>query len=119
MKQGHGRASALTELLLCLGGPIVWALHLFGLYGGATLACVPTTTDHIDLASLAATLTLTAVAAVLGLMLWQATRRWPQHAEHRGATRFLRRVSFVLGGIAIVAIVWSTVPVLLLYPCGA
>jgi hypothetical protein len=119
MNQGHRRASAPTELLLCLGGPIVWALHLFGLYGGATLACLPTTTQHIAFASLAKTLTLASVLAVLGLMMWQAKRRWPRGADHVAATRFLGSVSLVLSGTALVAIVWSAVPVLLLRPCGS
>jgi hypothetical protein len=118
MMQGHRRVSTLTELLLCLGGPIVWALHLFGLYGGATLACLPTTTEHFAFARIAETLTIASVATVLGLMAWQAQRRRSQGADHLDGTRFLRLVSLILGSTALVAIAWSTVPVLVLPPCG-
>jgi ABC-type xylose transport system permease subunit len=118
MKQGHARARTLTELLLCLGGPIVWALHLFGLYGGATLACLPSTSDHIAFASFAENLTFISVAAVLGLIVWQAKRRWSQGADHLHAFSFLRLVSLVLASTALVAIFWSSVPLLLLPRCG-
>ena len=110
------------ELLLCLGGPMVWAAHLFGLYGAETLACLNSAARHSTaFHAFATAYTLAAVATVLGLMAWQAVRGWRRGAAHHQAdgALFLRSVSIVLGCAALVAISWSTLPTLMLPSCAA
>jgi hypothetical protein len=114
-------ARTVGELLLCLGGPIMWAAHLFGLYGTETLACLDSAARHsAAFQAFATAYTLAAVVTVLGLMAWQAMRgRRRSAAQHQGdGALFLRSVSIVLGCAALVAIAWSALPIYMLPSCA-
>jgi hypothetical protein len=64
------RTRPLTAYLLCLVGPVIWAGHLFLLYGGATLICLgpPTAGSRIFLvfAAIVTASALTGLAFALG-----------------------------------------------------
>lgn len=115
------RTSTVAELLLCLGGPLIWATHLFVLYGASTLACLNTTARHsASFYAFALAFTLMAILAVLALMAWQAARARIRDTPRDQADggRFLRAISIVLGSAGLLAIVWGTLPVLMLPSCS-
>lgn len=121
MNEVRTHKSTVAELLLCLGGPLIWAVQFFALYGAATLACLNTTATHSTLFfTFAVAVTLVALLAVAGLTAWQVSRMGrlaTAGAQVEGA-RFLRAISVVLGGAALLAIVWGTLPVLVLPTCA-
>ena len=116
MRRERATTGVTAELLLCLSGPLLWAAHFFVLYGAATLACVASNGRYRNaFPSFAVIVTLAAMAVVLGLAKWQAGRtRW-QNAE---VTSFLRVLSILLAGAAVLAMLWALLPVLILPMCG-
>lgn len=112
----------VSELLLCLGGPIIWAVHFFVMYGASTLACLNSSARHsTPFFVFAFSLTLVAIFAVLGLTAWQVARA--SHRETSGdqtdGRRFLRTISILLGSATLLAIAWATLPLLMLPSCSS
>jgi hypothetical protein len=88
----------MRSWLILLGGPIVWAVHFFGLYGIAEFA------PHVGLV-----LALTVVCVVGELVLLQRAARLPADDSF---TRWRRSVA--VGGVALslVAVTWQALPAL-------
>ena len=121
MNQVRAHTGTIAELLLCLGGPLLWAAQFYALYGAATLACLKRTEPHsASFFAFAVASTLLTLLAVAGLGAWQVARRG--HLAQAGAevdgARFLRAISIVLGAAAALAILWGTLPVLVLSSCS-
>lgn len=114
------RTNTVAELLLCLGGPLVWATHLFVLYGAGTLACLNTTARHsASFYAFALAFSVAAILAVLALIAWQVGRaRQRNTSDQADGSRFLRAISIILGAAGLLAIVWGTLPVLMLPSCS-
>jgi hypothetical protein len=121
MNEQRAHLSTVAELLLCLSGPLIWAAQFFVLYGAVTLACLNTAAPlNATFFAFAVAVTLVTLLAVAGLTAWQVSRIGRQAragAEADGA-RFLRAVSIGLGGAAVLAILWGTLPLLVLPACA-
>lgn len=104
----------------------IWALHLVALYGLQGLACASAWHRH----SLAGqplvfwawlVLTLLALAAIgwLGLRAWRCRRDTAGAAAGVGLrlARFGCRLTLLVAAIALVAVVFTVVPVFMLAPC--
>ena len=120
MSELFNRMSAAFELILCLGGPLIWAMHLFILYGAATLACLDVTcSQNASYVFFAMALTVMAMIAVAGLMVWQSARaRQANAGDPADGSRFLRVMSIMLGNAALLPILWGALPVLMLPTCS-
>jgi hypothetical protein len=115
---------SIGAFILALGGLLVWAAHFALLYGVQTAFCIVipdgwrTTTLHI------AGLALTAVAVAVLLGLAGRPRLRTQAGSHResandtDSARFLRQVSMAGASLALLAMLWAAVPLLLLPACG-
>jgi hypothetical protein len=106
MSMTRNCAGSIGELTVPLTGPAVWAAHLFTLYGAEALLCSMPTPSVAMLWFAAMAATAIAAILLLGFMLWQA-RRKNRHA----ATRFfLRELSLVLAGLALLGVLWTSLP---------
>lgn len=107
---------SLSEGLLFLAAPTIWAMHFFVLYGAQTWICaVSSRPDFLfSVVTVAATL-----AALLGLVVILK----PQLGLHRVASEpretpvFLRLLYVGLAGLAALGIVWAAFPASLLTAC--
>jgi len=109
-------------LMIAMGGLIVWAAHFALLYGAQTTFCTVAASDWSasDLRIGGLLLTAAAVAALLALA--GRPRQRPQEGSRwevgPDSARFLRRISVAGAGLALLAMLWATVPLLLLRACG-
>jgi amino acid transporter len=104
---------------------LVWAVHFLAIYGAQATACVRAAPDtELFGQPLVPTLVLglTAVAllavAAVGLLAW---RRLPSGMTAQAGEeqpRFLRWLTVGTALFAALAILWETLPVLVLPPCG-
>lgn len=116
------RTSAAGKALLFLGGPIIWAAHFFLIYGAQTLFCMSAGARRSgDFASYALPGTVLAIAAVMVLLTRQLVQvgREGTEADERDGYRFLRHGSIVLATAALLALIWSAVPLIVLTACPA
>lgn len=111
------RASPFThDFLLLFSGPLIWALHFIAIYGFTGVLCARPGTNASWLGLSVATwvLVAAAVAAVAAIAACMAVAPRDTARENR---RFVRWVARGLGGLAIVAIAWETMSVLLIQGC--
>lgn len=92
--------------LRMFAGPIVWALHFTVIYGLTGIACARGLVGAVPWGVLLATLV---AGAVCLLMMVRELRRGPG---------FLPWMAAGLAGFALLAIIWETVPVLVVRPCA-
>jgi hypothetical protein len=95
-------------------GPVVWAAHFFAIYASTALVCARTGPAAVTVIALVGGATLVAAA----LLVWTIAAS----ARDRGASptpwqAFNRRLTMTTAGLALVAVVFETLPVLLLPPC--
>ena len=115
---------SIGAFILALGGLLVWAAHFTLLYGAQTAFCTVSPDSWSDTGLRIAGLALTAVAVGVLLGLAGRPRLHTQAGSHRGSAkdrdsaRFLRQVSMAGAALALLAVVWATVPLLLLPACG-
>jgi hypothetical protein len=83
---------------ILLGGPIVWAVHFFGLYGIAEFA-----------PNIALVLALTVICVGAVLFLLQRAVRLPAEDPF---TRWRRSVALGGFGLSFVAVIWQALPAL-------
>lgn len=119
MSPAQTSTRSITGLAFVLTGPAIWAAHFFALYATEEFIC-----DGGPLAAAAAAvrpigLTITVIAvAVLSIFLsWQAV----QDLRTKRATAIdayaFHKVSVGLAAIALLAVIWSALPVMLLPAC--
>jgi hypothetical protein len=114
------RANFAILLASVLAGLLIWAVHFLVIYGVTGLACAGRFADArvlgigiLELTIVAATvLALLAAATVL-----VRTLRSGKRAEG-GTLPFLRWVAAMVAVLALVAIAWGGLPVLLVPECG-
>lgn len=109
MTAAHRRAGTAASVRL-LGPAAIWALHFFALYAAQTVFCTWAGAAVSMLFVIAAGL---AAASVL-VWLMSAPMRAGQGGE---ATRFVDLAGFALSALSLCAIVWQTLPALLLPSC--
>lgn len=86
-------------------GVAVWALHFAAIYAAAALACARD--QPAVVMPVASAVTLVAVVVLMSI----AWRGWARRA------RFDYWMSATVAGLALLAVTWEAVPVLLLLPC--
>lgn len=109
-------ASPFTRtVLLIFSGPLVWAAHFLAVYVLAALACARRFA-HVEWLGRGVTqwgislLTLAAVAAILGLILFQ-------HRRRLDSSRFVQQMTLALGLLSVMAIVWEALPAFVVPAC--
>ena len=107
MSAARHRARSIKGLGFVLAGSAIWAVHFFVL----SLAAA----DAVRLISLTAT--TIAVAALLVFLGWQGPRGWRrQRAAAIDAVAY-RDISMGLAVMALLAVIWSALPAILLPLC--
>lgn len=105
-------------MLSVLAGPLIWALHFLLIYVFNGIVCArPGPQDAwmgIALSSWAIIAFGLAALAAMALIHLRQRRRLPQ----AGDPRFLPWLAGALSLLSAVTIVWETIPVLFMPPCG-
>lgn len=94
------------------GGLIVWTVHFLGVYLISSLADVAATADDPAwrMAGLAFSLACVLAAA---LLLWMSVRRLRLAGD--GPTRFSDQLAALGAAVAVIAIIWQSLPTLIGY----
>ena len=101
-----------------LAGPAIWAVHFFVLYASEGFLCAAgplAAADAVRLISLTAT--TIAVAALLVFLGWQAQRGWRRQRAAAIDAGAYRDISMGLAVLALLAVIWSALPAILLPVC--
>ncbi len=104
------------DFLLLFSGPLVWALHFVTIYGFTGVLCARAGANGSWLGLSTATWVLGAAALVAAAAIAACMAVAPREGApaHR---RFVRWVARGLGALALVAIAWETMSVLLVPGC--
>jgi hypothetical protein len=109
-----------TDLLRLVTGPAVWFAHFTVVYGAEALICTPPIGSPRAMVwtGLAATIAALAALIAFAMMLWR--ERIPEEAphEHTGAA-FLRAAPLLLAVLAMLAVIWTSLPIAALSACTA
>ena len=103
------------DFVLCLFGPIVWAMHFFTMYGAEALACTRSPDQGLRLP--AALATAAALASLTAFLIWQIRRR--PHRVAADSVRFLSEVGIALAAMSMLAVFAVAWPVLHLPICAS
>jgi hypothetical protein len=115
---GPGFASATLRML---SGLLIWAAHFLAIYAFTALACA----RHWSQASwlgigvipwVIGAATLAAATTTL-VVIWLALRNTRSSASRNNASSFLPWMTAAFGGLALMAILWEALPVLLVPTC--
>lgn len=109
------RTGSIIPLVAMITGPIVWAAHLFLLYGAATLACLTPDASEPVFRIFAVIVSLAMVAG----LAWFIIRQAGQLREDSSSERFNAIVTIVLAGLSILAMIWTALPVAVIAHCAA
>jgi hypothetical protein len=116
------RIRPVGELWLYLSGPIVWAVHFSLLYGLEALICSGFGRSSLGRQFWLIALGLTAVALIT--LVWFTARQLALRRHDHNATRktnrssFYRDMSIALVGLAMIGVLWSTLPALVVPVCA-
>ena len=129
------RAFERDSLFSLIAGPLVWTVHFLTLYIFTAIACAHGFFDHeifgVRVVPLAGgAVTLVAVALILDALLL-SYRRWrgkpsdgepaplPPHDRNDVASRrrFMAYAGFLLSGLALIATIWETLPLVFFASC--
>ena len=111
------RSSSFThDFLLLFSAPLVWALHFVAIYGFTGILCARPGANAPWLGLSVATWVLIAAGLAAAAAIVACLAVAPRDAV-RENRRFMRWVARGLGGLAIVAIAWETMSVLLIPGC--
>ena len=109
-------SSAGHDLLLLFAGPIVWGLHFLSIYGFTGMACARPVGGAQGLGLSWQGWAVIAAGAVAAGVLVACLRARPRsNLVHN--REFLRVTGLALNGLALLAIVWETLAVVLLPGC--
>lgn len=112
----------MMRLFLVTAGFFAWAAQFTVVYGATSLACfrgfADVTLDGVGVvpATIAAA-TLVALT-VTGMVIVVALARWRRLAKGPDAAHFLNVSTILVSGLAVVAIVWTGLPALILPACA-
>ena len=116
MNAEHQSIRSIREFTSVLTGPAIWSAHFFALYATEALLCTFPTITNGQLLLIALTVTVMAVAALVLFLSRQALQS-ARHVDVPADSRFLRGVSIALAAIAMLAVIWGILPVILLPAC--
>jgi hypothetical protein len=104
----------MFDLMFALAGPIVWAVHFFGLYLAESFLCPPALSSASAIIRPFAVI-LTVIA--LMVLVWlRMNARAP--AEMSSGTSNPLSFQRPLVDISIVAVVWTSIPIFLIDACS-
>lgn len=114
--------------LLIFSGPIIWALHFVAIYGFTGIACARALHEVAWLGigavswfiGISCLLALGAIAAIAALTAKKRNRMPPAGVNTMRAEKhsFIGSMTIMLGMLAAIAIIWETLPVLLVPACA-
>lgn len=103
------RSRPLSDLLLAIAGPVIWAGHFFGLYlSEAVLCAAPGSLTEMLTRSIGVGLTIVALAMLAALTAMPAGRD-----SSRAHFAFARPLSM----LSMLAVLWTFIPMTLLPAC--
>ena len=107
----------MSDLLLALAGPMVWAGHFFGLYLTEAVLCSTPAPAGAQVRWIGAGLTVIALAALAAFAL---RHRHGFHLFACDATGASAALSFAgpLTIVSILAVLWTSIPLFLLPACA-
>ena len=129
------RAFERDSLFSLIAGPLVWTVHFLTLYILTAIACAHGFFDHELLGIrvvplIGGAVTLVAVALILdgGVLAYRRWRGKPSEGQpaplppHDGndvasRRRFMAYAGLLLSGLALIATVWETLPILFFATC--
>jgi hypothetical protein len=102
----------LTDLLLALAGPIVWAGHFIGVYLTEALLCpAQGSATHAIVRAIGGVLTVLALAALFALVM----RNRRDDRAGRSTELFF---ALPLTLLSVLAVLWTSLPLLVLPACA-
>lgn len=106
-----------AQLVFVVGGLIVWGAHFLLIYPLNAIACTRGFASAAPLTILA--LTVLALAALAAIVYAAATNRGPLLVRPGDRNQaLLRMLAISIALLAGVAVVWETVPILMIPPCA-
>lgn len=119
------RAAPFTQSFLYLtGGLIIWAVRFLAIYPFTALACARgwSQASLAGIGMVPLVMSLSAIVAVLGCaaILLRALARMGDRSSDEIAqnARFVHVVAASVAALAILAMIWETLPVLFISTCG-
>lgn len=105
------------QLVFVVGGLIVWGAHFLLIYPFNAIACTRGFAAVAPLTILA--LTVLALAALAAIVYAAARNRGPLRARSGDPNQaLLRMLAIGIALLAAVAVVWETIPVVMIPPCA-
>ena len=99
-------------------GLLIYALDFLFVYVFVAIACAKRLTHAqwlgMPLIPVATTVSGVVAAAAIGAVMWMAVRRNREEADADEHTRFIRFLAIAGGGFSLLALLWLTLPPLLL-----
>lgn len=117
------RADPIRSLFLASGGLLIWAAHFGLVYATQTTFCTlaQQPTNAVLLRVIAIGLTAIALGLLIGLGLFLLAKsgRAANALMKTGLEQFLHGAALAVVGMALVAVLWSVIPLLVLPACAA
>jgi hypothetical protein len=116
------RADKILGLVLSTSGLLIWAAHFGLMYATQTAFCalLQRPPAAVSFRVIALALTAIAVAALVGLGIsLRAENGRAADPAKAGSEQFLHGTTVAVIGIALIAVLWSVVPLLFLSACTA
>lgn len=112
------RPRSIGELILCCGGPIIWAGHLATLYGAHAVLCTPAAVAAADMwLPIAVVVTMLTVLGLCAIVVAQLSFVSARGQTDETRSAFLRKVAIALSVLSGIGIVWLTLPVTMVVSC--
>lgn len=109
----------LGSLWLALTGPLVWLAHIVALYATEALLCAGPASGFRLFFPIATVLTVVAGLALVGFVSWRkAAGPGGGRLAGQSGSRFLHDVSIPLSALALLGVIWATLPAMLLPACA-
>jgi hypothetical protein len=94
-------------------GPVVWAVHFFAIYASTAIVCARAAAGSASVVAVVGGASLVAAA----ILAWTIVASARDGAEAAPRQVFVRRLTMVTAGLALLAVVFETLPVVLIPPC--
>jgi hypothetical protein len=102
-----------SDLLFGMAGPIVWAIHFFGLYLAEAFLCPPSVSPGTGIVRpFAVAMTILALA----VLIWLRVNAHPA-AEARSGTTGALAFKRPLIDISFIAVLWTSIPIFVIEAC--
>jgi hypothetical protein len=101
-------------MLAAIAPMITWAVYFVAVYAVQGIGCDQAWNRSLLLGTNALTLALVVLTvAAFAAVAWQGARAWPHRSGFHG------RVALALAGLALLAIAFTGIPIVMLEPCAA